>query len=403
MCAIMNRKKSTKNEEVDAMAHSNTVLSQILRIFPRHEFEALCRKHPSTVQMRTFTNWTQFVVMLTAQWAGLDSLRSIVDTFSTQLKNFYHLGINSFSRSTLSRANSRSSSSQLFESVFFELLSRCQRISPSNKKFKFKFKGLNKVYLLDATLIQLPLSIFSWAKYQKTKGAVKLHMGLSIDGYLPTFVNISIGKEHEINKARIQSFPKGSVLVFDRGYTDYKWFKKLTDQNVFFVTRLKKNAVFELGHKRSGRKSEGIISDQKLKLKDIDETFRLVCFTDKESNEEYSFLTNAHHFPGEIIAKLYKERWQVELFFKWIKQHLKVKSFIGTSISAVRTQLWIALCSYLFLAFLKFMSRSKLSLLDILRKIQLNLFVQRDLADFFRPPNPQKVCKIRQLPIFSLL
>ena len=221
------------------MAHSNTVLSQILRIFPRHEFEALCRKYPSSIQMQTFTNWTQFVVMLTAQLAGLDSLRSIVDTFSTQLKKFYHLGIDRFSRSTLSRANSRESSAQLFEAVFFELLSRCQRISQFNKKFKFEFKGLENVYLLDATLIQLPLSLFSWAKYQKTKGAIKIHMGLSADGYIPTFVNISTGKEHEINRAKTQSFPNGSVVVFDRGYTDYKWFKKLTDQRVFFVTRLK--------------------------------------------------------------------------------------------------------------------------------------------------------------------
>ena len=383
------------------MVHSNTVLSQIFRIFPRHEFEALCRKHPSAVQMRTFSNWTQFVAMLTAQLAGLDSLRSIVDTFSTQLKRFYHLGIHAFSRSTLSRANSRTSSAQLFEAVFFEILSRCQKFSPSNKRFKLK--GLGKVYLLDATLIQLPLSLFSWAKYQKTKGAVKVHMGLSVDGYLPTFVNISVGKEHEIKRARIQSFPKGSILIFDRGYTDYNWFKKLTEQEIFFVTRLKKNAVLEFGKKRAGRKSEGILEDRNIKFKDIDETFRLVRFIDKESGKEYSFLTNAHHFPAEVITRLYKERWQVELFFKWIKQHLKVKSFVGTSISAVQTQLWIALCAYLLLAFLKFMSRLELSLFDILRKLQLNLFERRDLLELFKPPKPQKKRKITQLPIFSWL
>ena len=144
--------------------------------------------------------------------------------------------------------------------VFFEILSRCQKFNLVNKKFKFKVLG--KVYLLDATLIQLPLSLFSWAKYQKTKGAVKVHMGLSVDGYLPTFVKISVGKEHEITRARSQSFPKGSVLVFDRCYTDYNWFKRLTEQKVFFVIRLKKNAVLELGKKRSGRKSKGIIEDR---------------------------------------------------------------------------------------------------------------------------------------------
>ena len=189
----------------------------------------------------------------------------------------------------------------------------------------------------------------------------------------------------------------------DRGYTDYNWFKKLTEQEIFFVTRLKKNAVLEFGKKRAGRKSEGILEDRNIKFKDIDETFRLVRFIDKESGKEYSFLTNAHHFPAEVITRLYKERWQVELFFKWIKQHLKVKSFVGTSISAVQTQLWIALCAYLLLAFLKFMSRLELSLFDILRKLQLNLFERRDLLELFKPPKPQKKRKITQLPIFSWL
>ena len=383
------------------MAHCNTTLAQILEIFPRHEFEALSKMYPNEVKMRTFSRWTQFVAMLSAQLAGLDSLRCITDVFDTQENKLYHWGMKKFSRSTLARANNQDSSATFFKELFYTLLHKCKTLAPDNKKFKFN--DIDKLYLLDSTIIQLPLSIFSWAKYKTEKGAIKLHIGLNADGYLPELVNMTNATTNDINQAKTQHFSKGSLIVFDRGYNDYHWFKQLTKQNIYFVTRLKSNAIIENLQKRPGRKSNNVIEDKKVKLKNIDETFRVVHFVDSDSNEEYKFLTNAHHIPASTVAKLYKERWQVELFFKWIKQHLKIKSFMGTSMNAVQTQIWIALCAYLLVAFLKFQNHLKLSFLHILRKIQANLFERRDLLTLFFPYHPKIPCKIKQLSIFPNL
>ena len=383
------------------MDHCNTTLAQILEIFPRHEFEALSKMYPNEVKMRTFSRWTQFVAMLSAQLAGLDSLRCITDVFDTQQNKLYHWGMKKFSRSTLARANNQDSSATFFKELFYTLLHKCKTLAPANKKFKFN--DIDKLYLLDSTIIQLPLSIFSWAKYKTEKGAIKLHIGLNADGYLPELVNMTNATTNDINQAKTQHFSKGSLIVFDRGYNDYHWFKQLTKQNIYFVTRLKSNAIIEDLQKRPGRKSNDVIEDKKVNLKNIDGTFRVVHFVDSDSNEEYKFLTNAHHIPASTVAKLYKERWQVELFFKWIKQHLKIKSFMGTSMNAVQTQIWIALCAYLLVAFLKFQNHLKLSFLHILRKIQANLFERRDLLTLFFPYHPKIPCKIKQLSIFPNL
>ena len=383
------------------MAHCNTTLAQILEIFPRHEFEALSKMYPNEVKMRTFSRWTQFVAMLSAQLAGLDSLRCITDVFDTQENKLYHWGIKKFSRSTLARANNQDSSAKFFKELFHSLLHKCKTLAPANKKFKFN--DIYKLYLLDSNIIQLPLSIFSWAQYKTEKGTIKLHIGPNADGYLPELVNMTNATTNDINQAKTQHFSKGSLIVFDRGYNDYHWFKQLTKQNIYFVTRLKSNEIIEDLQKRPGRKSNDVIEDKKVKLKNIDGTFRVVHFVDSDSNEEYKFLTNAHHIPASTVAKLYKERWQVELFFKWIKQHLKIKSFMGTSMNAVQTQIWIALCAYLLVAFLKFQNHLKLSFLHILRKIQANLFERRDLLTLFFPYHPKIPCKIKQLSIFPNL
>ena len=191
---------------------------------------------------------------------------------------------------------------------------------------------------------------------------------------------MTTGKVHEINMARKPSLPRGSWVVFDRGYTDYQWYQELTEEGVRFVTRLKHGAVIHPGAKRRGRKSPGVLEDRKIQLKGEKGTLCKVRFLDESTGEEYEFLTNAPGIPATTtVAALYKERWQVELFFKWIKQHLKVKSFVGTSMNAVRTQLWIALCAYLLVAFTKFQSHLGQSILQILRLLQLNLFERRDL------------------------
>lgn len=374
------------------MPHCSTVLSQIVRIFPRHEFQSLANKHHAGQKFRSFTRWTQFVAMLTAQLSGRCSLRDVVDNLAVQGQKIYHLGIKAFSRATLARCNENQPHT-LYEELFQRLLGRCQSMARRNRKFKLN----GKIYLLDASLLDLTLSLFPWAKYQKTKGAAKLHVGLDADGYLPAFVDLTAGREHEINLARTLALPKGSYVVFDRGYTDYAWYRELCEDGVFFVSRLKSNAIVTPGKKRRGRKSPGVTEDREIRLGNLSETFRLVTYRDAETDIVYQFVTNALDLPAQTVADLYKERWQIELFFKWIKQNLKVKSFLGTSMNAVKTQLWIALCAYLVLSFLKFQSKIGASLQRMLRILQLNLFERRDLAELFNPPTPENGLQNGQL------
>ena len=376
------------------MAHCSTVLSQIVRIFPRHEFQSLANRHHVGQKFRTFSRWTQFVAMLTAQLTGRSSLRDVVDNLSAQKNKIYHLGIKAFSRATLARCNEQQPHS-LYEDLFKRLLVRCQLMAPRNKAFKLG----GKVYLLDASLVELTLSLFPWAKYQKTKGAAKLHVGLDADGYLPAFVDLTEGREHEIRYARDLDLPKGSYVVFDRGYTDYSWYQELTNEGVFFVTRLKSNSIVTSGRKRRGRKSPGVVEDREIRLGKLPGTFRLVIYRDAETDITYQFVTNALDIPARTVADLYKERWQIELFFKWIKQNLKVKGFLGTSLNAVKTQLWIALCAYLVLSFLKFQSKIAGSLQRMLRILQLNLFERRELMELLQPrPRPNQL-QNRQLQL----
>lgn len=379
------------------MAHCNTVLNQVVRFFKRHEFEALARKHHNGQNFRSFNRWSQFTAMLVAQLSGRKSLRDLVDNLKVQGHKLYHLGMKTVSRSTLSRVNDEQPH-QMYQELFHKMFGRCQAVAPKNR-----FKLDAKVYLLDATLINLSLKVFPWATYQKAKGAIKLHVGLSADGYLPEFFDVTTGKEHEINWAKLLELPKGSFVVFDRGYTDYSWYQKLMDSGVFFVARLKDNALIEYFKKRPGRKAKGVLADQEIALKGVNGRLRLVHFVADDGNE-YRFVTNAAHLKAEVVAELYKERWQIELFFKWIKQNLRVKTFIGASENAVLTQLWIALCVYLVLAWLKFMSKIGQSMQQILRLLQLNLFERRDLVELFKPPKVELIKpKIGPNPQLALL
>ena len=325
------------------------------------------------------------MAMLIGQLSGRKSLRDITDNLKAQQSRLYHLGMKSTSRATLARVNEKQPAS-LYQTVFFELLKKCQMVSPGHK---FSFK--NKLYLLDTTTVDLCLSVFPWAKFRKRKGAIKLHMGIDADGYLPTFMDMTDGKVHEVNWAKeTLKLPKGSFAVFDRGFTDYSWYSTLMTDGIFFVTRLKSNADVKYLLKRAGRKSRGVTNDQQIKLKGIDEPLRLVAYTDMETGQEYCFVTNAHHLKAAEIAAIYKERWQIEQFFKWIKQNLKIKTFLGTSRNAVLTQVWIALCVYLLIAYLNFKANLGSSMQQILRVLQLNLFERRALADLFRPPDKQQ-------------
>lgn len=373
------------------MAHHSTVLSQILRILPRHEFENLARRHHRGRQLRRMSRWNQFVALAMAQLSGRTSLRDIVRNLRAQSRRLYHLGLGTVSRSSLARVNEQQSPA-LFEAVFGRLLSRCQAGAP---RHRFRFRG--KLYSVDASLIDLTLSLFPWAKYQAQKGAIKLHVGLDHGGYLPAFVHLTEGRCHEIHWARTLQLPAGSVLVFDRGFTDYQWWKSLSQKNVRFVTRLKRGTRYSVQQRRNVTWKKNVTSDQTIRLEGKKARacgliLRRIGFQDPRTGKHLVFVTNDFDLAATTIAEIYRQRWQIELFFKWIKQNLRIKSFLGHSLNAVLTQIWIAMIAYLLLAFLKFQLRLGWSLSQVIQLLQLNLFERRSLDDLFQdcasPPGP---------------
>ena len=371
------------------MSHCNTIFFQILKLVPRHEFEMLAKQHHSGRSFRTASRWSQFVTLAMAQLAGRISLRDIVENVSAQAHRLYHLGSAKLTRSNLSRIN-EDKPYAMYEALAGKLLNRCQGMAPGHK---FRFK--NPLYSLDASTIDLCLSVFPWASFRSTKSAIKLHIGLNHDGYLPEFVTITEGKTSDVEMGRTLAFPSGSIVVVDRGYNDYDWYNQLTEKGIFFVTRLKANAQYRVINRQPVLKNKGLTSDQTIRLTSIQAArkcpgqLRRVGYRDITTGKHYIFLTNNFKLAAKTIADIYKARWQVELFFKWIKQNLKIKSFIGTSKNAVMTQIWIAMCVYLLLAFIKFQSRMNKTMQQILRLLQLNLFEKRDLMALLRgdPPN----------------
>ena len=370
------------------MAHCNTILSQILKLVPRHEFESLAKQHHSGRAFRKASRWSQFVSLTMAQISGRNSLRDIVDNMSAQVHRLYHLGSAKLSRSNMARIN-EDKPYALYEALFGKLLARCQAVAPDHN---FKFE--NSLYSLDASTIDLCLSAFSWADFRATKGAIKLHVGLNHAGYLPEFVTVTEGKKHDVTVGRMLNFPKGSIVAIDKGYNDYNWYKRLTDKDIFFVTRLKTNAKYRIVKRRTVLKNKGLSCDQTIEFTGLQVAkkcpiqLRRIGYKDAVTGKRYVFLTNNFKLAAKTIAEIYKARWQVELFFKWIKQNLKIKSFVGTSKNAVMTQIWIAMCVYLLIAFLKFQSGLIKSMQQLLRLLQLNLFDKRDLMALLRGDPP---------------
>jgi len=379
------------------MAHKHTVFAQLLKMVSRHDFETLARKYHTGRKLRKMTRWSQFVSLGLAQLSGRSSLRDIVINLGAQAHRLYHLGCRRVSRSSLARVNNQQSY-KLYEELFGKLLARCRPLLP---KHPFKFKG--KLISLDASIIELSLSVFPWATFNRKKGAVKLHLGLDHGGYLPVFVSITEGYHHEMKWARTLDLPKGSVVVVDMGFTDYTWFNDLHNKGITFVIRQKKNAIYRVVKRNRVRREQGITSDQVIELKDHRKRctipLRRIGYRDPETKKHYVYITNSMHLAAKTIADIYKERWQIELFFKWIKQNLKIKSFLGTSMNAVLTQLWVAMCMYLLLAYLKYSCKLGRGMISLLRLLQLNLFEKRNLIALLRggPPGAQGSTAQREL------
>ena len=355
-------------------------------MFPRFEFEKAVSETKTEYHARGFSSWNHFTSMLFGQLCGQDSLRGIEAGLATQAKSLYHLGIEPIHRSTLSYANEHRTN-ELFKVIFYQMLSKCQSIAP---KHKFRFK--NPLYTLDSTLIELCLTLYDWAKYRSIKGGVKLHVKFNHSGYLPNFAVVSHGKTNDQKVAPSIPLEAGDVIIFDRGYPSYRWYRSLDEKGITFVTRMKKRAEYKIIERKNTDNMRNIYSDQIIQLDgtDIKRKFpyklRRVRSKDPETGKIITILTNNFTWSGNTIAQVYKERWQVELFFKMIKQQLKVKSFVGTSKNALLSQLWIALIAYLLLSYLKFKSKFSWSLYTLCSILPANLFARRNLWDWLNAP-----------------
>ena len=368
------------------MAHHHTILGQMLQMFSRFEFQKAVNLTRTEYCAHGFSSWNHFVSMLFGQLSGQDSLRGIEAGLASQAKSLYHAGVRPIHRSTLAYANEHRSC-ELFKKIFEWMLSKCHPLAP---KHKFRFK--NPLYTIDATIIDLCLSLYNWAKFRTTKGAVKLHVKLTHSGYLPTFAIVTTGKEHELSVVPHIPLEKGDVVVFDRAFTNFAWFASLCEKGIYFVTRLKKNSDYRVIERRDCRHLKYISSDQIIEFngfyskQNMPYRLRRIRSQDPATGKHIVLLTNQLEWSAATIAQVYKDRWQVELFFKTLKQQLKVKSFVGTSKNALLSQMWIALIAYLLLSYIKFKSTFSWSLYTLCSILPTNLFSRRNLWDWLNAP-----------------
>ena len=366
-----------------------SIFSQILRRFPRLEFEAAIREHKAERHARGFTCWQQFVAMLFCQLGHAQSLREICGGLAATEGKLLHLGILDCPKATtLSYANAHRPW-QLYRSVFYTTLERCRAEALTRGQRKFRFK--HKLLSLDASMVELCAESFDWAKYKRTKGALKLHLVLDHDGYLPCYAVMTEGKTADITEARKMHFERGTLLVFDRGYSDYDWWLNLTRAGVNFVTRLKDSALYGVVECRPVPENSNVMRDEVIVLVSQQEVgpqarLRRIEVWLEEKNETMVFVTNNLKLAARTIARIYKERWQIELFFKALKQGLKIKTFVGTTENAVQIQIWTALIAMLILKYLQLKSTFGWSLSNLIALLRQQLFVHRDLWKWIHDP-----------------
>ncbi len=369
-----------------------SIFSQILGQVSRIDFQKLVVKHGAERHAKGFRSWTQFVAMLFCHLARAESLREICYGLSCCNGKLLHLGVTRLpNKSTLSYANEHRSS-ELFRDMFWMLMDQFRASGklgvPGAKKFRFK----NKLLLFDSTTISLCLSLFPWADFRRYKGGVKLHVLLEQGDYMPSFVHITEARTHDSKAAHLLSLPEGSIIALDRAYIDFGLFRKWTEQKVFFVTRMKKNASYVVAERRKAPKNSNVLKDEIIRLSGVNTwekyplPLRRIVVWDEKNKREVVLLSNHLKFGATTISAIYKERWQIEVFFKTLKQNLKVKTFIGVSENALRIQIWTALISLLMIKWLHYLSKAGWSLSNMAVMIRLNLFTHRNLKKWLDRP-----------------
>lgn len=370
------------------MVRHTSLFSQIVGFFDRNQFGRLVSEHRAEKNTKGFKCWDHFVSMLFCQLAQAKSLREISGGLASANGKLRHLGMKqSPSKSTLSYANQKRPW-ELYRDLFYQTLGRCQSLAPGKHKFRFK----NKLLSLDSSTISLCLKMFPWAKFRRTKGAVKLHLLLDHDGYLPSFVHITTGKTHDVTVAKHLNIAPESIVAMDRAYNDYKLFSRWTENHIYFVTRTKRNAAYRTVEKREVPQNRNIISDELIEFTDkksfekCPHRLRKIVVFDKDNDRYIELLTNHMKFGATTISAIYKDRWQIELFFKAIKQNLRIKTFVGTSENALMIQIWTALIAMLVIKFLQAKSKFGWSLSNMVAFLRWNLFTHRDLWAWIDQP-----------------
>ena len=369
------------------MYSGQLVFAQLMEYLPLHTFRRCVQRYPSKYPTKTFSHLDQFLCMAFAQLTYRESLRDIETCLRAHQAKLYHLGIRgNIAKSTLADANEQRDC-RIYADFAMSLIQTARTLYASDH---FAVELEQTVYALDTTTIDLCLSVFPWARFRQTKAAVKMHTLLDLRGNIPTFIHISDGKMHEVNVLDILIPEAGSFYIMDRGFTDFaRWFV-MHQAQAFFVTRAKSNLLFRRVYSRSVDKSTGLRCDQTIALtapkarKAYPQHLRRIKFYDAEHDQDLVFLTNNFDLPALTIAQLYRCRWQVELFFKWIKQHLRIKRFYGTTENAVKTQIWIAITVYVLVAIVKKRLNTEASLYTILQILSLTLFEKTTLDQLLK-------------------
>lgn len=383
------------------------VFAQLMEFLPRRDFTACVKRYGGQRRPRGFSCRDQFLCMAFAQLTFRESLRDIETCLRAMGAKLYHAGFRGrMSRSTLADAN-RAHDWRIYADFAQALIHRARRLYASEP---LAVELEETVYALDATTIDLCLSLFPWARSRRRKGAVKLHTLIDLRGNIPCFIHISDGKMHDVTALDHLPLDPGAFYVMDRGYVDFRRLHRFQQAGAYFVTRGKRNLDFTRRARRTVDKTTGLRSDQIIVLSGpkssrlYPDQLRRIAFYDAENKRRLVFLTNNFTLPALTIARLYKSRWQVELFFKWIKQHLRIKAFYGTNANAVKTQVWIAISVYVLVAIVKKELKLERSLYEILQILSLTLFEKTPLfAVLSTPPAPNpNVCFPNQLTLFDL-
>ena len=371
------------------MFKSKTILLQMQSIISGYDFKKVVSEYEGDKGIRSFSTRNLLSVMLYVHMAAKQSLRDIIDSLESKSNLWYHLGLSSLSRNNISYAL-KNRSYKIFERTFYSLLARLQneRGLACDNRFRFKMP----VRSLDSTTISLCLSLFDWATFRKKKGGIKLHVLFNSKEQIPEVVNISTASKHDVTMADSFEIIEKSIYVFDKGYICFKFLEKINKNRAFFVTRTKTNTQYKILQRqqrtRKEIKADWIVSFSSYKSKDYPEQLRVVRYYDQETQKTYEFMTNNYDLSAKTIADIYKSRWDIELFFKWIKQNLKIKTFIGTSENAVKIQIWTAMIAYLLTEYIRFRSRTSFTILKTFRILSENILSHGDIFQLLIKKSP---------------